>query len=182
MCCKSKTNQQKISYYPSKSAFENESFLVPIDLDTTSLNYLNLVQMTPDVDYRKNVPYFKIIEGNQTKNIVPFLPTLIKRSEVMVITEDSIFTDKKYPITDLKKVMSSIFGHQKPSKFYNYDKFPNSARVAINIDINSSGKDIKKMLITTTNAFDEVKNTINDSLHLIIYFDILRSLPEPKNN
>ncbi len=178
--CTPETNRQKMSYYPSKSAFENESFLVPINLDTTSLNYMDIVQMTPDVDYIKDVPYFKIIDGNQIKNIVPFLPVLIKRSELIVITEDSVFADKKYPIEDLKKVMQNIFGNQKQSKFYNYKGFPNYARVAIDIDTNSTGKDIKKMLIKTTNAFDEVKKTLTDSLHLSIYFDIIESMPKPK--
>ena len=77
---------------------------------------MDIVQMTPDIDYRKHVPYFKIIEGNQTKNIVPFLPVLIKRSELIIITADSVFADKKYPIKDLKKVMQNIFGNQKQSK------------------------------------------------------------------
>lgn len=176
ICCKSETNKQKVSYYPSKSAFENESFLIPIDLDTTSLNYMDIVQMTPYIDYRKNVPYFEITEGLHTKNIVPFLPVSIKRSELLIITEDSVFADKKYPIKDLELVMQNIFGNQKQSKFYNYQGFPNSARVAIDIDTNSTGKDIKKMLLKTTNAFDEVKKTVSDSLYLSIYFDIVQSL------
>ena len=65
-------------------------------------------------------------------------------------------------------------------KFYNYQKSPNTARVAIDIDTNSAGKDIKKMLIQTTNAFDEVQKTLTDSLHLLIYFDFIQSLPKPK--
>lgn len=176
ICCKSEVKNQKISYYPTKSEFENESFLIPINLDTTSLNYIDIIQMTPYIDNRKNVPYFEITEGLHIKKIVPFLPVSIRRSELLVITEDSVFADKKYPIKDLKQVIQNIFEKQKESKFYNYQGFPNSARIAIDIDTNSTGKDIKKMLLKTTNAFDEVKKTVTDSLYLSIYFDMVRSL------
>jgi len=183
ICCKSETNQLEVSYYPSKSAFKNEELLIPIDLDTTSLNFMDLIQMTPYIDYRKNVPAFEIKENDKIRRIVPFMPLFNKRTELMTITTDSIFVDKKHPIEDLEKVMKDIFGGPINSKFYNYKEWPHVARVAINIDTNSTGKELKKILVKTTSAFDKVKNSETDSLHLYIYFDFIRRVRvESKKN
>ena len=176
--CKSGVEHQQIAYYPSKSEFTNAQDLVQIDLDTTSLNYWDIFQMTPANDYRKDVPFFEITGSTITKRIVPFLINypFDKRNEIITITMDSVIADKGYSIHELDNVMKSVFGNQKTSKFYNYQKNPHSIKVAIDIDSASSGRDLRKILLKTTDAFDKLQSKSSDSLALTIHFDILRSL------
>lgn len=176
--CNSENKYQRIVYYPSESEFSNPQFLVPIDLDTTSLNYWDLAMMTPANDYRRNVPFFEIKGDSITKRIVPFLIDypLVKRNEVITVTMDSIFADKEYNIDELDKVLKNIIGNQKNLKFSNYQKNPNIIRLAIDIDTNSTGKQLKKVLIKTTDSFEKVKEEVSDSIRLILYFDTLGGL------
>ena len=101
--------------------------------------------MTPANDYRKNIPYFEIKSDSVTKRIVPFLiDPLFIRNEVIKVTMDTIFADKKYGIDEMEKVLKNIFGKQNKAEFSNYRKNPNFIRLAIDIDTSSSGKDLKK--------------------------------------
>ena len=176
--CSSKSGEQKIVYYPSEKEFLNPDFLVPIDLDTTSLKYWDLAMMTPANDYRKNIPYFEIKSDSVTKRIVPFLidSPFVNRNEVIKVTMDSIYADKKYGIDEMDKVLKNIFGKQNKAEFLNYRRNPNFIRLAIDIDTNSTGKDLKKVLLRTTDTFEKVKTELSDSLMLIIYFDTLFGL------
>ena len=176
--CISESKEQQIVYYPSEKEFSNPEALVPIDLDTTNLKYWDLAMMTPANDYRKNIPYFEIKGDAVTKRIVPFLiePPFVRRNEVIKVTMDSIFADKKYGIDEMDKVFKSIFGKQSRPEFSNYRKNPNFIRLAIDIDTNSTGKDVKKVLLRTTDTFEKVKTELADSLMLIIYFDTLFGL------
>ncbi|TMU54847.1 hypothetical protein [Flagellimonas algicola] len=176
--CNSGNEQQRIVYYPSEGEFSNPKFLVPIDLDTTSLNYWDLAMMTPANDYRKNVPFFEIKEDSLTKRIVPFIieSPFVKRNEVITVTMDSVFADKEYNFEQLYAVLNKIFGGQKAPEFSNYQKNPNIVRLAIDIDKNSTGKDLKIILSKTTDSFEKLKKEISDSLELILYFDTVHSL------
>ena len=176
VCCKPDAKPRKVSYYPSKEHFDDKSVLTPIDLDTTSLSFWDIFLMTPDIDYRKNVPFFEIENDSNIKRIVPFIPTHVKLTELMTITMDSVITDKRYSLSDLDTVMQNTFGNQEVSAFYDYRESQHAVRVLIDIDTSSSGKELKKILLKTTDAFDKVKNTASDSLYLYIYFSALRSL------
>ena len=175
--CNSESNEQRIVYYPSEEEFSNPDFLIPIDLDTTSFKYWDLAMMTPANDYRKNIPYFEIKSDSVTKRIVPFLiDPLFIRNEVIKVTMDTIFADKKYGIDEMEKVLKNIFGKQNKAEFSNYRKNPNFIRLAIDIDTSSSGKDLKKILLKTTDSFEKVKMELSDSIMLKIYFDTLFGL------
>ena len=176
--CNSESKEQRIVYYPSEKEFSNPDFLVPIDLDTTGLKYWDLAMMTPANDYRKNVPYFEIKGDFVTKRIVPFLIDFpfLKRNEVIKVTMDSIYADKKYGVDEMEKVLKSIFGKQSNPEFSNYRKDLNFIRLAIDIDSSSTGKDLKKILLRTTDSFEKVQTELSDSLTLIIYFDTLFGL------
>ena len=89
---------------------------------------------------------------------------------------DSIFADKKYGINEMDKVLKSIFGKQNKPEFSNYRKNPNFIRLAIDIDTSSTGKELKKVLLRTTDTFEKVKTELSDSLMLKIYFDTLFGL------
>lgn len=134
--------------------------------------------MTPANDYRKNVPFFEINEDSIIKRIVPFLidTPFVKRNEVITVTMDSVFADKEYNIEQLDAVLNKIFGSQKTPEFSNYQKNPNIVRLAIDIDKNSSGKDLKLILSKTTDSFEKLKKEVSDSLQLILYFDTMHSL------
>lgn len=176
--CNSTNKEQKIVYYPYEDAFANPEFLVPIDLDTTSLKYWDIAMMTPANDYRKNIPYFQIKNDSVIKRIVPFLiePPFVKRNEVITITMNSIFADKEYAIEELDDLLTSIYENENKPEFSNYQKHPNLIRLAIDIDTNSTGKDLKKILIKTTDSFENLKKQKSDSITLIIYFDNLIGL------
>lgn len=176
--CNSESKENRFIYYPSKKEFSKPDFLVPIDLDTTSLKYWDLAMMTPTNDYRKNIPYFEIIGDSVTKRIVPFLITspFVNRNEVITVTMDSVFVDKGYSIEELDKVLENIFADEEKPEYSNYRKNKNEVRIAIDIDTNSTGRDLKKILIGTTDSFEKVKKHNLESLSLIIYFDTLIGL------
>ena len=177
LCCKPENNQEEILYYPTKSEFVNESFLIPINLDSTRLNFSDLLQMTPGNDYRKDVPFFEIKEGNSIKKIVPFLPpySFGNRTDVITITADSVFTDKPYSIDDLSFAMKkTIERYSKSDTLANDTTY--LTRAVIDLKRNTTGKELKQVLIKTTNAFEKIKRKESNSLILCIYFGFSQSL------
>ena len=139
---------------------------------------MDILAMVPDIDYRKRVPLFEIRDGNKIKKIVPFLPPYKRRPNVdfLTIVKDSIFTlDMGYPVEDLGTAMKNSIQKYGSSDFHE-DNRPYFARVVIDMDSNSTAKDLKKVLLKTTNTFERVKLTESDSLFMIIYFDFLESV------
>jgi hypothetical protein len=101
---------------------------------------------------------------------------------LLTITSDSILIDKGYPISELKPIL--IRHYTNNGKVLRYPKSYDKAYVGISLELNETGKDLKKLLINLTSVFDEVNLEVTDSLELHIYFDIFRHAsppPKPKN-
>lgn len=169
--CKSENDKSKIFYYPSESKFDNRLQFKKIDLDTTRLTYLDIFRLIPGEDFRKYAPLFEISEGSMKKRILPFVVSSYNRRNILTVTKDSIFADKSYRIEQLDSLMNEIFQNNGSSKFYN-DDFQYIASVAVKMKGNSSGKEIKQLLLRITKVFDKIEHKQQDSLFLRIYFDV----------
>jgi hypothetical protein len=150
-------NQEtETKHYPSPN-FNNE--IIELDLDTTSL------------DFRE------IKDGRVLKKIYPRIYTEMLQRNLLTITSDSILIDKGYSISELKPIL--IRHYTNNGKELRYPKSYDRAYIAISLELDETGKDLKKLLLNLTSVFDEVNLEVKDSLELHIYFDIFRHAPPP---
>ncbi len=170
--CKS-DNIYTTLHYPSKTEFEARYQHKEVVLNTTKLTYLDITGMIPAADFRKYAPLFEIIDGGKKRRILPFTRSLyMGNQKILTINKDSVFADKGYRIGELDFVMNDIFENHGKTNFYN-DDFPEIARVAIEMNGNSSGKEIRELLLTITKSFDKIDHIQQDSLFLKIYFGVI---------
>ncbi|WP_034258901.1 hypothetical protein [Aequorivita capsosiphonis] len=168
----------EIRYYPTDREFSNEKSEL-IGLDTTKLNFIGLTNKVGTFykDYGKLVVEFD--DGNIKKRIIPYVYDggLIKSRNVLPITSDSILKDYGYPITELKKLLKRHYLND--GKNLSYSVSTRRALIEVTIDTSKSGKELKEVLTKLTRSFDEIKEEVNDSIELRIFFDYFRQIPPP---
>lgn len=176
LSCENKTTE--IRYYPTDRAFTEESSEL-IGLDTTELNFREITNKvrTYNKDYGKLVVEFD--DGRIKKRITPYVYDggLIKFRNVLPITSDSILKDEGYDISELKRILKKHYLNKGEN--FRYAKSPKKALVEITIDTNKSGKELEKVLTKLTRTFDEIKEEINDTIELRVFFDYFRQIPPP---
>lgn len=169
---------KEIRYYPNNILFSNENTEV-IGLDTTKLNFKQITNKigTFDEGYGKLVVEFD--DGNMKKRIIPFAygSGLIKERNILEITSDSILIDNGYSISELKRILKRHYTNKGEIPYYS--ETPYNTLVEVTVDTSSSGKELKEDLIRLTRTFDEIKNEVQDTIKLYVYFDYLRQTLRP---
>ncbi|MFT5242442.1 MAG: hypothetical protein ACJA1H_000502 [Glaciecola sp.] len=168
-------NQEtETKHYPSPN-FNNE--IIELDLDTTSLDFREIKGLvTKNILTDKSV-LIEIKDGRVLKKIYPRIYTEMLQRNLLTITSDSILIDKGYSISELKPIL--IRHYTNNGKELRYPKSYDRAYIAISLELDETGKDLKKLLLNLTSVFDEVNLEVKDSLELHIYFDIFRHAPPP---
>lgn len=179
LSCKNQTTE--IRYYPTDREILHEKMEI-IDLDTTTLNFKQITNKIGNDYYPE--PNFKEIflefyDGQIKKRGIPYVYSggLIKQKNVLIITSDSILIDTGYRIGELKGILKRHY--QNNGKIPKYPESAHKALIEVNIDSTKVGAEIKEILKKLTRSFDEIKNEINDSTELRIFFDYYSKVPPP---
>tara|TARA_R100001369_G_scaffold37573_1_gene62978 strand:+ start:6020 stop:6643 length:624 start_codon:yes stop_codon:yes gene_type:complete len=176
LSCKPQTSE--IRYYPSTANFSTEKAQF-IGLDTINMNFRQITNKV--ASYYGKLEYLVVDfnDGQIKKHLKPFVygGGLIKYRNVLEIKSDSILIDDGYPISELKRILKRHYLNK--GKNFRYSDSPKKALVEITIDTNKNGKELKDVLINLTRTFDEIKNEVNDTIELKVYFDYLRQFPPP---
>lgn len=176
LSCENKPTE--IRYYPTDRPFNNETSLL-IGLDTTKLNFRQLTNKVGTFykDYGKLVVEFN--DQKVKKRITPYVYDggLIKYRNILEIKSDSILVDEGYSISDLKRILKSHYLNKGEISYYSDS--PKKALVEVSVDTNKTGKELKEVLIKLTRTFDEIKEEINDTIELRVFFDYIRQIPPP---
>jgi len=171
-------NKIKIQYYPDDTLYIEKDAEI-IRLDTTKLNFKQITDKigTYYNNFGKLVVEFD--DGKLKKRIIPFVYDggLIKERNILEITSDSILIDDGYAISELKRILKRHYTNK--GKIPYYSESPYNALVEVTVDTSKTGKELKQALTNLTRTFDEIKDELQDSIKLSIYFDYLRQTPLP---
>jgi hypothetical protein len=147
--CESQESETR--YYPSQN-FNNE--IIELDLDTTSFDFREIKGfVTRNILLDKNV-LIEVKDGRVLKKIYPRIYTEIRKRDLLSITSDSILIDEGYPVSELKRILKRHYINN--DKSFNYPKSYKKAAVEITLEMDETGKDLKKSLINLTSVFDQV--------------------------
>lgn len=171
-------NETKIQYYPDDTLYTEKNAEI-IRLDTTKLNFKQITDKIGTFYNRFGKLVVEFDDGKVKKRVIPFVfdGGLIKERNILEITSDSILIDDRYPISELKRILKRHYTNKNNISYYS--ESPYNALVEVTIDTNKSGKELKQVLTNLTSTFDEIKNELQDSIKLSIYFDYLRQTPRP---
>ena len=173
-----KNEPTEIRYYPTDRAFSKKTSKL-IGLDTTKLNFRQLTNKvgTYYKDFGKLVVEFN--DGRIKKRITPYVYDggLIKYRNVLPITSDSILKEKGFHISELKRILKKHYLNKDEN--FRYAQSPKKALVAVTIDTSKNGKELEMVLVKLTRAFDEIKEEVNDTIELRVFFDYFRQIPPP---
>lgn len=184
--CDKKTNE--IRYYPSYFQFSKDSSIV-IGLDTVKLNFRQITKKFESYSFHNGYGnlFVEFDDGQIKKRITPFVfgAGLIREKNGLTITSDSILIDDGYSISDLKRILKRHYLNKGKVPYYSAS--PRMAFVRVSIDSGMNGRVLKKVLTKITRSFDEIKNEINDTIELAVFFNNLthmeigpRPPPPPK--
>jgi len=168
----------EIRYYPNDALFANENAEI-IGLDTTKLNFKKITNKIGTFYEGFGELVVEFHDGYIKKRVIPFVygSGLIKERNILQITSDSILIDNRYPISELKRILKRHYTNK--GKIPYYSESPYSTLVEVTVDTSKSGKELKEDLIRLTRTFDEIKNELQDTIKLYVYFDYLRQTPRP---
>ncbi|HHC80878.1 MAG TPA: hypothetical protein ENK46_13410 [Flavobacteriia bacterium] len=168
----------KIQYYPDDTLYTEKNAEI-IRLDTTKLNFKQITDKIGTFYNRFGKLVVEFDDGKVKKRVIPFVfdGGLIKERNILEITSDSILIDDRYPISELKRILKRHYTNKNNISYYS--ESPYNALVEVTIDTNKSGKELKQVLTNLTSTFDEIKNELQDSIKLSIYFDYSRQTPRP---
>ncbi|MDN3643144.1 hypothetical protein QWY87_10565 [Lutimonas halocynthiae] len=178
LSCDKQTNE--IRYYPSYYQVSKDSVLV-IGLDTVKLNFRQITNEVETYSFDNGYGnlFVEFDDGQIKKRITPFVygAGLIREKNGLTVTDDSIYIDDGYPISDLKWILKRHYLNK--GKIPHHSSSPKNAFVEMLVDTNMNGVDIKKVLTKITRSFDEVKKEINDTIELHIYFYNIKEVKPP---
>jgi len=176
LSCENKTTE--IRYYPSTPDFSTERAVL-FGLDTTDLNFRQITNKVASYYGKWEYLTIEFNDGRIKKRITPFVYDggLIKYRNVLPITSDSILKEKGFPISELKQILKKHYLNKDDN--FRYAQSPKKALVEITIDTSKTGKELEKVLMNLTRAFDEIKEEVNDSIKLKVFFDYFRQIPPP---
>jgi hypothetical protein len=174
--CREKARE--IRYYPDETLFTSKDAEI-IRLDTIKLNFKQITNKVGTYYNRYGKLVLEFEDKNIKKRVIPFVfdGGYIKNRNILTITSDSILKDSNYDISKLKRILRKCYTNK--GKNFNYPETPYRNLVLMSIDTNMSSKDLKHELIRLTRTFDEVKNELNDTIKLIVYFDYSRQIKLP---
>ncbi|WP_232219157.1 hypothetical protein [Olleya marilimosa] len=151
-----------------------------IGLDTTDLNFKQITNRISSFQ-EENYGQLKVeFEDNKIKKrLTPYVydEGLIKQKNILRIKSDSILIDDGYSIDELKRILKRHYLNK--GKIPYYSDSHQKALVEVTIDTSKNGKELKEVLIKLTSTFDEIKEEINDSIELRVFFDYFRQIPPP---
>jgi hypothetical protein len=169
----------EIREYPTDREFKIDIGEL-IGLDTTALNFKQITNRISSFQ-EENYGQLKVeFEDNKIKKrLTPYVydEGLIKQKNILRIKSDSILIDDGYSIDELKRILKRHYLNK--GKIPYYSDSPQKAIVEVTIDTNKNGKELKELLIKLTSTFDEIKEEINDSIELRVFFDYFRQIPPP---
>jgi hypothetical protein len=152
-----------------------------IGLDTTKLNFQQITNrvMNDGFDSDSGNLIVEFDDGEIKKRVVPYFfgSGLYKEKNILKIKSDSILIDKNYPITELKRILKRHYLNK--GKIPYYSDSPQKTIVEVTIDSSKNGKELKEVLTKLTRTFDEIKEEINDTIELRVFFDYFRQIPPP---
>lgn len=178
LSCGKRTTE--IRYYPTDFQFPLEQFEI-IGLDTTKLNFRQLIHRVMNDGF--NSDFGKVMvefdDGKIKKRIMPYVygSGTYKIKNVLQISSDSILIDDNYPIKELKAILKRHYLNKGKIPYYSVS--PQRALVEVTIDTSENGKKLKEVLTKLTQTFDEIKEEINDTIELRVFFDYFRQIPPP---
>ncbi len=174
-CCK-RQEQKEIRYYPSQELYD-ESKLINLDLDTTSLKFMEITSKIDKVLKENKRILIELDDNEIHRRIIPLTFSEIRKRDVLSLTSDSILIDNGYSISELKPILKRHYTNN--GKDFHYPRSYQRAIVEITIDTSKKGKDLKKTLLYLTKTFDEINLEVKDTLKLQIIFNYIRQIPPP---
>lgn len=177
LSCENKTTE--IRYYPTDREFQIDNAKL-IGLDTTKLNFREITDEIEPYNVSSEILVVEFDDGQIKKRITPYIfdGGLYYKRNVLKIKSDSIQIDDGYSINELKWILKRHYLNK--GKIANYSDSPQKALVKISIDTSKNGKELKKVLTKLTRSFDEIKEEINDTIELRVFFDYFEPPPPPK--
>ena len=169
LSCQKSTKE--IYFYPSKEIYKN-SELEKIDLDVTLLDFKYFTDNSGEFPYTEKRISVEFTNDKEIKKcIIPakYDSGNYKQKNVLVINSDSIKIDNGYSISKLRQVLKRHFTNN--GNDFEYSDSPEKAIVELNLNSDTNGKELKRILNNLTNIFDEINNEIKDSLELKLFFD-----------
>ncbi|MEX2349714.1 MAG: hypothetical protein WD554_02445 [Flavobacteriaceae bacterium] len=118
-------------------------------------------------------------DGEIKKRIMPYFYSngLYREKNILKLKSDSILIDDNYPISELKRILKRHYLNK--GKVPYYSDSPQKALIEVTIDTIKNGKELKEVLTKLTRTFDEIKEEINDTIELRVFFDYFRQIPPP---
>ena len=171
-------NSSIFKYYPSAIDY-SEIDVEIINLDSTQLNFKQIVSKVGNSDYGSRTVVVEVSEENVIKRFIPFTysDALYKNRNVLRIKSDSILKLGGYPISELDTILRKHYFNNGSNS--NYSDSPDKAIVEINLDSTTEAHAIKKTLISVSNSFDKLKLTAKDSIVLRVFLSYSRPAEIP---
>ncbi|RCW91323.1 hypothetical protein [Winogradskyella arenosi] len=170
---------REIYEYPTDREFKMQTGEL-IKLETTDLNFK---QITNRISSFQEETYGQLkvefVDEKLKKRVLPYVydEGLIKQKNVLRIKSDSILIDDGYSINKLKRILKRHYLNKGEIPYYSDS--PRKALVEVTLDTSKNGKELKALLTTLTRTFDEIKEEINDTIELRVFFDYLRQTSTP---
>ncbi len=170
---------REIYEYPTDREFKMQTGEL-IKLETTDLNFK---QITNRISSFQEETYGQLkvefVDEKLKKRVIPYVydEGLIKQKNVLRIKSDSILIDDGYSINKLKRILKRHYLNKGEIPYYSDS--PRKALVEVTLDTSKNGKELKALLTTLTRTFDEIKEEINDTIELRVFFDYLRQTSTP---
>lgn len=177
LSCENKITE--IRYYPTDREFHLDNVKL-IGLDTTKLNFREITDKIEPIYSSSSILVLEFDDGQIKKRVIPYIFGVgsYYNWNVLKIQSDSIQIDDGYSIKELKWILKRHYLNK--GKIANYSESPQTALVKISVDTSKNGKELKKLLTKLTRSFDEIKEAINDTIELRVFFDYLKPPPPPK--
>jgi len=175
--------QQEIRYYPSTKEFTKSKKNDVIDIDALNINYDSLMNRFYE-NYRNGIKTVIEIKNNGITRKIMFIDTYnacIKLRNVLVISEDSIFKENGFSISELDNVLRKHYFNINRNHKYSYSYKMALINIALDTGktIMKFRDDLKNSLLNLTEIFDEIKEDTIIPLKLLIYLDNHRRFPPP---
>tara|TARA_R110000796_G_C14545718_1_gene433379 strand:+ start:1497 stop:2099 length:603 start_codon:yes stop_codon:yes gene_type:complete len=178
--CRKETKKQNINtlYYPSKEYFFNSN-IVKVELENSKTNFKRITDLVSDIHSVDSIPYVELIDNNILRKIILLRndSNPIRLRNKLEITEDSIISDKIYPINLLYEILKKYYLNN--GAIINYPESAQKVYVEIEIDTSKNGHILKKSLSNLVRTFDKINSQHLDTLQLRVTLSYFHQIPPP---
>ena len=179
--------ERDVYYYPEEEKFKQNSNQRKIFIDSIS-NYGDLLNEIDKVACQDSVPVIVYSTKEEWYELIPWYecseyniissPTFRSR---IFIQNDSILTnfDIRHSIDSLETIFRRHFLNK--GKDFNYSDSPAKAGIEIYLKNDIGSKEVKKLLLSVSEEFNNLNEKSSDTLYLNIFFrdSPLKRVPPP---